>query len=482
MDVPVETEAPSPTQDPLVAGRRRRLLLVAVAVVVATVVVVAAAVGRPHGPGSSATLSHTLFGSVVPTVPSAPDDNSVELGIRFSVDGPGWITALRFYQGPQNAGPHEGRLWNAAGDELARVSFATTGAAGWQEARLTTPVAVREGSTYTASYRAPEGHYAADPQGLGAPAPGPSALTAQQSVYTYGSGVPTNSLPGMNYYVDVVFTTAPPPGGGTLPPALPAGATATTPAAAPTTGPSSGRRPGPTNTGVPVGTTLTPYTGPHTITTPGTTIDAKDVRGGLVIEAKNVVIRDSKVHDDPAAPAGIYVTDTGSATITDTEIYGFPVGITYGNWTAIRVNMHDLTYDGMKISSNVRLEDSWVHGAKPSADAHWDGGQVQDGVTNTVITGNYIDASSRGTNSALFLTPDLGPSTKGPLTVTGNWLDGGNFTVCVLDGDNGKYFISDIQVTDNRFGRASQYGPANVNVPVTWSGNTWDDTGKPINR
>ena len=30
--------------------------------------------------------------------------------------------------------------------------------------------------------------------------------------------------------------------------------------------------------------------------------------------------------------------------------------------------------------------------------------------------------------------------------------------------------------------RASKYGPVRVNVPVTWSGNVWDDTGKTISR
>jgi hypothetical protein len=231
---------------------------------------------------------------------------------------------------------------------------------------------------------------------------------------------------------------------------------------------------------VPAGTVLTPYTGPRTITTAGTVIDSKDVSGSLTIRAKNVTIRNSKIHDDPNAVAGVF-TDGGSVTITDSEIYNFEVGITYSNWTAIRVNIHDTTFDGMKISSNVRLQDSWVHKPKPSSDAHWDGGQVQNGVTNTVIQGNFIDATGADTNSALFLCPDLGPSTNGPLTVTGNWLNGGNFTVFILDGNNGRYYISNISVINNRFGRGSYYGPARVNVPVTWSGNVWDDTGKTVN-
>lgn len=253
----------------------------------------------------------------------------------------------------------------------------------------------------------------------------------------------------------------------------------TTQAPTPTPDPTPSAKPGATNTGVPAGTVLNPYTGPHTITADNTVIDSKDVTGALIIRAKNVVVKNSKVHDDMNAVAGIYV-DGGSATITDTEIYNFEIGITYANWTAIRVNIHDVTFDATKASSNVRLQDSWLHAPKPQSDAHWDGVQVQNGVTNTVIQGNNIESTGGGTNSALFLCPDLGPSTNGPLTVTGNWLDGGNYALWVLDGNNGQYFINNISVTGNRFGRSSLYGAARVNVPVTWTGNVYDDNGAPV--
>lgn len=241
-----------------------------------------------------------------------------------------------------------------------------------------------------------------------------------------------------------------------------------------------GTKPGPTNTGVPAGTVLTPYTGPTTITVDGTTIDSKDVTGSLIIQAKNVTIKNSKIHDDPGATAGLNVQDSGHLDISDSEIYNFQVGIVYTNWTATRVNMHDMTFDNIKMSSNATLQDSWIHDPKPTSDAHWDGIQVQNGVVNTVIQGNVIDASGADANSALFLCPDLGPSTDGPLTVKNNWLNGGNYTINVLDGNNKQYYIKNISVTGNRFGRDAQYGPTYVNVPVTWSGNVWDDTGAPL--
>jgi hypothetical protein len=317
-------------------------------------------------------------------------------------------------------------------------------------------------------------------------------------VYTYDQGVPTQTWHDSNYYADVVFTTNN-PSGSPAPSTTPAAPTTT---AAPSTSstpkpptttstptpsstpkpPSSSAKPGPSNTGVPAGTVLTPYTGPRTITTAGTVIDSKDVTGSLNIQAKNVIIRNSKIHDDLSATAGINVQDSGSATITDSEIYNFQVGIVYNNWTAIRINMHDITFDGMKMASNAQLRESWIHNPKPTSDAHWDGVQVQSGVVNTVIQGNFIDATGASTNSALFLCPDLGPSTNGPLTVTGNWLDGGNYTVFILDGANGKYFISNISVTNNRFGHGGRYGPTDINVPVTWTGNVWDDTGATVNH
>ena len=52
--------------------------------------------------------------------------------------------------------------------------------------------------------------------------------------------------------------------------------------------------PGPDNTGVPVGTVLTPYTGPCTITVANTVIDSKIISCELLIRANNV--------DDPQQP------------------------------------------------------------------------------------------------------------------------------------------------------------------------------------
>ncbi len=60
--------------------------------------------------------------------------------------------------------------------------------------------------------------------------------------------------------------------------------------------PFGGCWPGPANTGVPVGTVLTPYTGPCTITVANTVIDSKIISCELLIRADNVTIRNSHIN------------------------------------------------------------------------------------------------------------------------------------------------------------------------------------------
>jgi hypothetical protein len=226
--------------------------------------------------------------------------------------------------------------------------------------------------------------------------------------------------------------------------------------------------PGPSNTGVPAGTTLKPSGSLH-VTTPGQVIDSLDITGNVSVDAPGVVIKNSKIHGSGSGD-GVRVL-SGDVTVQDSEIYGFENAIGYSNWTAVRVNVHSDTGDGVKLGSDTMLQDSWIHDLTPGPGAHADGGQMQDGVTNLVVRHNTIDVSSTSVNSALFISPDLGPSTAGPVLIENNYLAGGGFTIFVVDGSYGTYFVGNITVRNNVFG-ASQYGPDRVNVSVTWSSNT----------
>ena len=135
------------------------------------------------------------------------------------------MTGVRFFKGATNTGTHIGSLWSSNGTLLARATFTGESASGWQQVNFATPVAVSAGSTYVASYYAPNGHYALNLNYFtSAHSNGPlSALADSQSnngVYRYAAtpSFPDQTWQASNYWVDLVFTTNAPP--DTTPPTV----------------------------------------------------------------------------------------------------------------------------------------------------------------------------------------------------------------------------------------------------------------------
>ncbi|WP_430296043.1 DUF4082 domain-containing protein [Sinomonas sp. B1-1] len=166
--------------------------------------------------GSSAySCPCSLFSSsAVPATVNANDANAVELGMQFTADTGGSVTAIRFYKGSQNTGTHVGHLWTAGGTLLATVTFSGETTDGWQTAPLQTPVAISANTTYVVSYYAPNGNYSANGSYFTSSTDAPplhglqSTASHLNGVYRYGtSGFPTNSFNATNYWVDLVFTT-----------------------------------------------------------------------------------------------------------------------------------------------------------------------------------------------------------------------------------------------------------------------------------
>ena len=223
--------------------------------------------------------------------------------------------------------------------------------------------------------------------------------------------------------------------------------------------------------GVPPGTVLKAVSAP-TVTVAGTVIDSWDMTGCLDIRAKNVTVRRSRIRG--SGPCAVWVRDGGSVVIEDSEIIGGENGIGFGSYILRRTWVHGQYGDGLKLGSETLVEDCVVDGLKPAAGAHADGGQVQFGVTDLVVRRSTFDVSDCDGNAALFIAPDLGPSTAGPVLIEGNTLRGGNYTLYCVDGNNGQYVVSNITIRGNVISRG-QYGTHNVNVPVTWTGNTTPD-------
>ncbi|SDI65017.1 Mo-co oxidoreductase dimerisation domain-containing protein [Actinokineospora alba] len=165
---------------------------------------------QPAGSGCPCTL---FPDTATPSIPSANDNGPLELGVRFTVDTAGTVSGIRFYKGSGNTGTHVGHLWTDTGTLLGTVTFSGETAGGWQQANFASPIAVSPGTTYIASYYAPNGHYSVtygtfEFNGVDrAPLHAPRAQAgAPNGVYRYGStGFPTSGN-DTNYWVDTVFS------------------------------------------------------------------------------------------------------------------------------------------------------------------------------------------------------------------------------------------------------------------------------------
>ena len=109
------------------------------------------------------TCPCTLFSSsAVPTTVDSGDAGAVELGVGFTPTTDGQITGLRFYKSGLNTGTHTGTLWSLDAARCSRPapSPGSRPPAG-RRSMFSQPVAVTAGTTYVASYHAPNGHYSA---------------------------------------------------------------------------------------------------------------------------------------------------------------------------------------------------------------------------------------------------------------------------------------------------------------------------------
>lgn len=245
----------------------------------------------------------------------------------------------------------------------------------------------------------------------------------------------------------------------------------------------------PTNVGVPSGTTLTLHAGDQTITTANTVIDGWDITGKLIIDAANVQVRRTKVRSTGVVGNGIEVKNphggiTPSASISRVTVTGFENSVYGGNLVVTNLDVSGMGSDGFQIFSNSTVQGSYCHGGAYVSGAHADCLQIFTGVVNATIRSNYLDAGSGG-SSALFIAPDLGPNSAGPVTVSGNYFNGGGWTVQSVQGTDPvsgvHYKIADIEWVDNRYGNTHAYGYENITADglsfYDYPTNVRDDTG-----
>jgi hypothetical protein len=250
-------------------------------------------------------------------------------------------------------------------------------------------------------------------------------------------------------------------------------------------------KPSAATTGVPQGVSLKRIDGDQTYTKAGQVIQNVDIHGYVTIKAQNVVIRNAIIRGGTAkCNAAVVNVASGSVTIERSEIApAHPNACLDGIWatnaTLRRMNIHG-TVDGIKATSNVLLEDSYIHDLSwYASDPNQGGGETHNDDVQTLegshitLRRNVMLAQPKG-NAAYQVTQDFGAVSD--LHIEHNWLDGGG---CTLNfAHKVRSSLTGIYVIGNRFGRHSAYQcPILVSTQTTLSansGNVWDDTGKPI--
>ena len=164
-------------------------------------------------PTTPAVTSSLWSNSVQPGTIDVGEPASVNLGIRFTSNTNGFITGLKFYKSAANTGIHTASLWTGSGQLLATAVFTNETASGWQQVLFSSPVAITAGTTYVASYYAPNGHFAVNRNTLSRGfSSGHLSIAANGGVFQYGNSTafPNQTYNASNYWVDVLLSVAQP--------------------------------------------------------------------------------------------------------------------------------------------------------------------------------------------------------------------------------------------------------------------------------
>ena len=195
-----------------------------------------------------------------------------------------------------------------------------------------------------------------------------------------------------------------------------------------------------TNTGVPLGTTLTP-SGPLTITTSGIVISGLDMTGMVEIQASNVALENCEITSTgfaavvaeavvaEAGVAGVVIQNCGidgeglsnpntgtfgiyiegeRVTVSNCNIYGVVSGVTIGGGPAL-------------------IENNYIHDLNASPGTHYNGIQYNGGDTAGLIDieHNTIINQNKQTD-AVMIDSDFGPVNG--VTINNNLLVDGDYT------------------------------------------------------
>ncbi len=262
------------------------------------------------------------------------------------------------------------------------------------------------------------------------------------------------------------------------------------------------------NTGYPDGQAFSnTVTGGLTVSVDGTVIDGYRISGGVTVNAKNVVIRNSWITNSAGGVNGtgvVKILNGASATVdhnvldgqnaTHTCIWheGASMVATANECTGVNDGIFSwastVGVDGT--GDNFTIADNWLHNFTTlAANGHVDGYQTE-GAKNGVIRHNTFDVAQDQTSAIAIWN---GRKSAANIAVSNNLIQGGGFSIYAEDynpsesSPAGGYTVTNITFTDNRFSNSRYACVGNWGVWFTrgapsdgWrrSGNVLLETGQ----
>ncbi|MEH2475594.1 hypothetical protein V1281_003231 [Nitrobacteraceae bacterium AZCC 2161] len=243
----------------------------------------------------------------------------------------------------------------------------------------------------------------------------------------------------------------------------------------------SERWPDETNTGVPADTKLEP-SGDLVITKAGTVITGLDILGTVQINAPNVTLKNCKVTAANWSVVKIAPGVTG-AVIQNCEINGRgrsgadgSCGIN-GQGTFLNNNIYNVE-NGINLTGSSVIQGNYIHGLLAPGSPHYDGIQIDGGVSDVNISHNTVINDQGGVSTIMI---DNGFGAISNILVENNRLIGGGFTV-YSDGQFKDAAITGVAFINNRLGKGHWGFHSFVKNAPVWRGNVDDATGRPLLR
>ena len=221
--------------------------------------------------------------------------------------------------------------------------------------------------------------------------------------------------------------------------------------------------PNATNTGVPAGVKLTPYSGTLTLSTAGQVVSGLIISNGVQINASNVTLENCIIDISNTGNWNIGVAGgLNGVVIQNCEIVGAgaagPVG-TYGIYvqgnsqvTINADNIHDVGQGVVLNDGQVLLENSYIHNLKAGSGTHYEDvgyfGAAKSSTFSLNIQNNTLINQNNQTAS-VFIQNYFGPVNN--VTINNNILVGGDYTIYVDGSDSGGP-VSNVSITNNHLG------------------------------